>query len=334
MIERRTFSIALFLTLAGPMLVVGDTVYIASSIDKRGNVKAEGRVIDFTGRTLEIELSSGQRKEFPADRVMRIETEYDPRQVEADSRFAKGEFDSALQLYGQARTGERRVWVQRQITAQIVWCYRALGRPEQAGGEFLALLLNDPNTLYFPSIPLAWTQAQPSPRLEESAQQWLQREDLPAAVLLGASHLMSTASRSAALARLKQLTTDADSRVAFLATAQTWRAATVTVNQQQLEAWQETIERMPESLRAGPYYVLGLAWAQKQQAEQAALAWLRIPILYPQHRLLAARSLLDAGRSMEKLDRPEQAARFYRELIERYPETDSAAEGRNRMNSE
>ena len=111
----------------------------------------------------------------------------------------------------------------------------------------------------------------------------------------------------------------------------TWRAAAVTADQGQLEGWGDTIERMPEPLRAGPYYVLGTAWAHHGQWEQAALAWLRIPILYPEHRELAARSLMDAGQSLEKLGQSGEAARLYSELVKTYPKTPSEGEARARL---
>src|SRR3990170_314103 len=134
----------------------------------------------------------------------------------------------------------------------------------------------------------------------------MRRGEMPAAVLLGASHLMSTGARPKALDALSRLTTDTDPPVRFLALAQTWRAAVVTAGPEQVDSWGETIERMPEPLRAGPYYVLGLARAQKQQWGEAALAWLRTAILFPEHRALAARSLLDAGQSLERLGRSQQ----------------------------
>ena len=149
--------------------------------------------------------------------------------------------------------------------------------------------------------------------------------------LLGASHLITTSARPAALNRLKQLALGMDGRIARLAQAQTWRAAVVTADARQLARWEAAIEAMPEPLRAGPYYVLGLGWAQRQAWEQAALALLRVPILYPQHRTVAARSLLDAGRSLEKLDRPHQAAGLYRELMKDYPNSRSATEARARL---
>ena len=167
--------------------------------------------------------------------------------------------------------------------------------------------------------------------LERAAGEWLRREQMPAAALLGASHLMSTASRPAALETLNQLAAHSDQRVALLAYAQTWRAAVVTARDEQLTRWCDTIERMPEPLRPGPYYVLGLARAHRQQWDEAALAWLRIPILYPTELLLASRALLDAGRSLEKLNRPGQAARLYRELADAYQRTPAEAEARRRL---
>ena len=308
-----------------------DTVYVSSSTSTRGYTKLTGRVVEYTGRELRFEIAGATERTIPPDQVLRIETQYGRSQVEADAAFADGESATAVALYGQARREETRPWVRRQITARMVWCYRALDRPELAVEEFRVLIGGDPQTPYFACIPLAWVPSQPSVVLERAARQWLVQEETPALVLLGASHLMSTSARPAALARLKQLALGSDDRMTRLAQAQTWRAAVVTADARQLAGWEAAIEAMPEPLRAGPYYVLGLGWGQRQEWEQAARALLRIPILYPQHRLMAARSLLDAGRSLEKLDRPRQAAGLYRELMKTHPQTRAATEARTRL---
>ena len=308
-----------------------DTVHISNPSSARGYAEWKGQVLDYTGGELRLQLPGGLERRFPADQVLGIETQYTPRQVEADKRFAEDQYASALVLYREARSSEPRRWVRREITAKMVWCCRALGESESAVGEFLILIQDDPRTPYFACIPLAWVPSQPSLSLERAAAEWLKRDQMPAAMLLGASHLMSTASRPKALDRLNRLATDPDGRIALLALAQTWRAAVVTADDRQLADWQATIERMPDSLRAGPYYVLGLARAQRQQWDGAALAWLRIPILYPAHRLLAARSLMDAGRALEKLGRFEQAARLYDEVVNRYSKTPSEAAARARL---
>ena len=271
---------ALLLALLATPSPAQDTVRVASPSSTHGYAEWKGRVVDYTGRELVLQLSSGLPRNFPADQVLRIETQHVPQHVEADGQFAQGELQAALAQYAQARNSEPRKWVRRQITAQMVWCYRALGQWENAGKEFLDVLLaGDPSTPYFACIPLAWVRREPSLTLEKTAQQWLLRDERPAAALVGASHLLSTNYYSRALGKLKQLAADPDERIAFLALAQVWRTAAVTADAEQLNQWQGTIERMPEPLRPGPYYVLGAAEAQRQRWEQAAVAWMRIPIL-------------------------------------------------------
>lgn len=306
-----------------------ETVYLSGS--GGGRTKITGRVLDYTGRELTLELPTGRRQSFPAERVLRVETQYGPRQTEADALLAKNHFAEALPLYLEALENEPRGWVRQQIIARIVRCHRALGRQDRAGEAFLLLVRKDPETPYFDCIPLAWMPRQPSPELETAARRWLDRQE-PAAVLLGASHLLTSSSRPGALERLKRLTTASDRRIALMALAQTWRTEVATATDEQIDAWGRLIEQMPQPLAAGPYFVLGRARAQHQQWEQAALAQLRVAILYPRQRGLAARSLMDAGRSLERLDRAEQALRLYRELIRGYPEqTRTVAEAQGRL---
>jgi hypothetical protein len=308
-----------------------EAVYLSSTSNAQGYVKLSGRILDYTGSGLNIELAGGTIRNCPAEQVLRVETQYGRPHQEADRQYGQGDFSSALALYGQARSGESRAWVRRRITAQMVWCHQALDQWGPAGEEFLVLVRSDPRTIHFSCIPLAWLPVEPSPALEQSARQWLTREDLPVAVLLGASHLLPTNSGPAALARLKQLASSDDRRVAPLALAQTWRMAAVTADAEQLRGWDRAIEQMPESLRGGPYYVLGLGWAHRQQWQSAALAWLRIPILYPQQRSLGLRALPEAARALEQSGQPKQAATLYAELARKYPGTAAAKEARQRL---
>lgn len=324
-------SLAILLGLLATGTGAQDTVYLSSTTGAQGYTKLSGRVEDYTGRQLVLVDPNGQKRSYAAEKVLKVLTQHDPRQVEADRLMARGEYASAVALYSQARSADSRTWVRRQITAQLVWCYRELDRLPEAGEEFLLLVRSDPETLYFDSIPLAWVPSQPSPSLEQAARTWFARDDLPAAVLLGASHLMTTPSRPAAVARLAELAGDGDPRIAALAMAQGWRAAVATTGPERLAGWQQAIERMPEPQRPGPCYVLGQAMALHERWEESALAMMRIPILYSQHRGLAARSLLEAGGSLEKIGRPKQAASLYRELMEDYPGSPPTEEARVRL---
>jgi tetratricopeptide (TPR) repeat protein len=326
---RRTTLAATILLWLLAAAVAEDTVTIAGS--SGGRSKLTGRVLDYTGRELKFEHPDGRQQSFPAEKVLAIDTQYGQYQTEADARFAAARYDQALELYRRAIDDEERRWVRRQIIAQVVRCYSALDQPDRAGEAFLLLIRDDPDTPYFDCIPLAWLPREPSLATEQAAQLWLRREE-PAAVLLGASHLLTGSARPAALAELRRLTTAADRRIAQLALAQTWRAALATVDDEQVQAWSRTVEKMPERLAAGPYLLLGSAYYQRQQWPKAALALLRVAILYPEQRPLAAQALLDAGRSLEKLDRPKEALGLYRELIQTYPqETRPVAEAQGRM---
>ncbi len=307
-----------------------DTVWLASE-GGTGRVKLTGRILDYTGRQLRLELSGGRQQDYPAALVRGIETAYGAQQVEAQEAYDRRQFESALQSFRKAMESETRPWVRRQIAAKVVSCYQALGQGQPAAETFLLLVRSDPDTPDFACIPLAWMPKDSVAMVEQAARQWMGRDDLPAAVLLGASHLLSGNQRTAAVARLEQLSNSADARLALLAQSQLWRAHLMTVNPAQVEQWQATLEKLPEDLRAGPYFVIGQARARLQQWDQAATAFLRVPILYGQQRPLAAAALVEAAGCLDRLNRRPEAVGLYREAAEKYGETSAGAEARARL---
>jgi len=161
--------------------------------------------------------------------------------------------------------------------------------------------------------------------MEQKAQAWL-ASDQPVAQLLGASHLLMTRHRAAAIDKLQTLRFQRDGRIAGPAKAQLWRAELATASSAKVAEWQSELSKIPEPLRAGGYYVVGSALARHQQGEEAALTLLRVPVLYPQDRNLAARCLADAARLLEGLGKADEAARLNRELLTQYAETRDALE--------
>ena len=309
-----------------------DTVYLVPETNSGGPVVLAGKVIDFTGQGLSLRLTNGRTQTLRPEQVERVETTRCAEHVAADELFADGDFRQAAAQYRAAVQTDREVrgWVRRQMLAQTVWCQRASGVWDEAGETFLTLAARDPETPYFDCIPLAWTAARPAPALESSARHWLDQPE-PAAVLLGASHLLTTSHRAIALARLEGLKTSDEERIAWLAEAQTWRAAGATARNQRA-GWAKRIETSPRDLRAGPYYLLGLAYVV-DKPEAAALALLRIPILYPRERSLAAAALLTSGGCLERLHRPTQAATLYREVAAGAGSISEADEAQRRLQS-
>jgi hypothetical protein len=220
--------------------------------------------------------------------------------------------------------------VRRRILANIVWCQRSLGQADQAGEYFLILLSRDPGTPDFDCIPLAWTDAQPTAAVAAKAEAWLAEAKNPAAELMGASLLISTDRRPAAIDRLKRLAQNADKRIAWLAQAQLWRIQATNATPAEVRAWSEAIRSHDPALAAGGSFVLGTALA-RFEPESAALALMKLPILYPREYDLSAAALLLAGECLQKAGRESQTAGLYRELAGQYQDTAEAAEARRRL---
>ncbi|HEY5313687.1 MAG TPA: tetratricopeptide repeat protein [Pirellulales bacterium] len=309
-----------------------DVVIVASESDPQTRLRSSGTIVDYTGRELVLELPSGARRQYPASQVLEIQTQRSPDQTAADELFAKHEFAPALEKYQRAAHAESRRWMLRQILARIVECARESGQTALAGDTFLALVRDDPTTSFFRLIPLAWLPVEPRPELEKRASVWLARPDAPA-VLLGASWLLIGAGQQQALARLEGVATSPDPSIAALAEAQTWRVRFAAADGGELAAWRDKLERFPAGIRAGPDLILGRALLFHRQTEPGTMALMRVPILFPDERTLAAEALWLAAEALRAGHQPREAATLYRELATEYPDARWAADARNRLSA-
>lgn len=332
---RALFGLVLSLAwcAVGPLAQAEDAVYQRTAAKGAGPAKWSGVIVDYTGREVRIQLAStGKERSFPFDQVVRIETTYTPEQLGAEKLLAAGKFELALAQYTQALRAERRTWVRRQILADQVWCYRALGQWAFAAKTFQALVDSDPQTFYFDCIPLAWTPIDLTTTLEREATVWLDSQQSALDVLIGASLLVSSPARERALAKLGELTQHADRRIAWLAQGQLWRATAATASPEQLANWDASLDKIPASLGAGPTYVVGAEWARRKQSDKAALRLMQLPILYPRERQLAARALATTGQALERDGKPEEAVGLYREIVSNFADVkDAVAEAQGRL---
>ncbi len=306
-----------------------EVVYFLTSTGARARLS--GRIVEYTGKELHLELPGGRLQRIAASQVVKVEAAYSQAYRDAEEEFRRRRYQEALTLYRRAMDQQPRRWMQRNIMARVVWCYRGLKQLAPAGEAFLALVRDDPDTQFFDCIPLAWMPVEADPQTVHAARQWLQRPE-PAAVLMGASHLLVGPQRGEAIERLRQLVASPEHRIAQLSNAQLWRTAVATAGGQQLDNWAEAIELMSENLRAGPLFVLGTAQLQNKHWEDAALSFLRVAIVYPQDRSLAAQALLGSARALQEAKHTAEAIRLYRELLREYPEeTRTAAEAKVRL---
>lgn len=316
------------LVLTAGLLSAEDVVTFSSAANRRARSRVRGEVLEYTGKQVVIQLADGREMKRPGQYVVSIETEWPPGKAEGDQLFDAQHFHAARDKYADAIHKESRGWARRAIFARLIACHRELNQLEAADKLFLALARDDPETPYFDQLPLSWLNAELSGTLEKTAKQWLADEE-PLAQLLAASHLLVTLDRQEALDRLATLSLSKDPRIASQAEAQIWRVSIPNANDQKLAVWRRRVETFPENLRAGPYWILGRALAQHGHAEDAALAFLHVPLVYPEARSLAADALYAAAGILAKLGDEAAAQRLRRELAATFPGTPAADQVRS-----
>lgn len=326
---RAGITVALLFLFSSP-LTAEDTVYLRGEKPGDADIKVVGDITDYTGQMISIKPPAGVLRNYPGNRVLRIESTWTSQHEAGDKAFAAGDYAMALKQYSLALNADDRTWVRRMLLAQLVWCYRNLGDYTTAAERFIALVGSDPNTPYFAAIPLQWTSGE---KIDETkANTWMAQRGQPAVQLIGASHLLfGNSNHPTATATIRELTRSADPRIAALATGQLWRTLLISAQASDLDRWAEMIEKMPEELQAGPYFVLGTTLARQGQSERAALALLRPPVLYPSQRSLASESLLAAADELAKLKQTDDAARLYREVTAHYSGTNASKAAQSRL---
>ena len=324
-------TVALLVLATHPVNIRAEDVVVVRSTSGGPPARATGEILEYTGKQLRLRRSGGTISTIPTSRVIEVLTEWPSTQVEADRLFAAGQYAEALPQYLEAVKVGDRTWVRRKAMAQAVWCSRYLIEIARAGDLFLLVVRSDPATQYFDAIPLSWRPHEPHSQLERRALIWLEDRSLASARLLGASWLLSTNHRGQALKTLHELQQNADFRVSLLAAAQIWRTEVATAAQSDVDRWGQMVAKQPEALRAGSYMVLGRARSHQGAHQEAAIEFMRVPILYPRHRTLAAECLLAAGRELELAGESGLTGRLYREIIDDYSNSPSAAEAAGKV---
>lgn len=296
---------------------------------KSSRLIVSGKILDYTGDSLRMRTRLGDSvRSYPRSQVVSVETPQVKSHVDALRKFARQEYTAARDLLQRAIDEEPREWVRREILALLVRCHLQTGDRLNAGSRFIALARSDPSTRHYNLAPLIWDAGNISPALKTTAEVWLRRTSEPEQ-LLGASVLLHD-QRFGDLAEteLRKLTTSGNGQIRTLARAQLWRTRLRGGQPSELEVdlWQSEIDRMPEWLRGGPYYLLGQGYLQHREEEHAATALLWLPFVYRHDHYLAARACLEAAEAMQRNGRLPQARTLYREVIFRYEETPYAGE--------
>ncbi len=283
-----------------------------------------GVLSQFTGQVIAWDrervtyVSGGREREIPARRVIGIDYPKSAGHQEADRFYQAGRFDQAALALENAMASESRPWVAEEMRARSLQCGMAAGDLNRALVEFLAIYRDNPQTRFFHLVPLAWEARERAPRGLAGELEKLLNDDDPVRSLLAASWLLMTNDPAPAIARLKQLAIAADARVAQLADAQLWRPRLIDADEAELRRWHLAIERMPEALQAGPRFLAAMVQQRLQGDTEAVIAFMQIPVLFPEHYQLAGSALGQAHQLLEKLGRTAEAELVARELFQSY----------------
>lgn len=250
---------------------------------------------------------------------------------EADKAFAEKKYALARDLYDRDRNifyekKQDDLW--KQATAQIVRCSTALDDTERAVQEYF-LLCRKEQVPPLALIPLPWFVPVKPPAgvrpYEKAAEDYLNDSvnASSAGKLLAASVLSLCADNAKRLRGsevLRQLALETDSgepqrQVMLLARAFRWKQQLPTFRDAaDLKSLQKVLEQIPESQRAGPYFLLAEVAGQVHEDELAVLYGMRVPILFPENQPLALESLRRSADALDKLGRTEQALKIRSEI--------------------
>jgi tetratricopeptide (TPR) repeat protein len=330
--RRLIASVCGLLSTFGAAYASAEDVVIARSTGKpAAEVRRTGEILDYTGVELRLRTALGRDEVIPAGRIVEIQTQWIPAHEAARAAREAGKLSEAIAGYEQAKSEESRPWALRQVAAELAGTWLERGDVAKAGDEFLTIVAADPATPHLATIPLAWQAVALDAASEARAAQWLADESPDYARLLGASWLLGSSHQADVENALVKLVDDQDPNIAALARIQRWRTRLATASTGDLQTWSRELDALPPTLQAAGWYVLGDGFARAGEAQRAAIAYLKPPLVFREQRSLAAEGLLAAADQVEKLGQTEQAARLYRELVSDFGHLPAAEEARQRL---
>ncbi|NNJ25899.1 tetratricopeptide repeat protein [Alienimonas chondri] len=330
-LPRTALVAALAIAMHGAGSQAEDVVTVRT--DDGGRRDVVGEVVSYDASLLSLRAPTGALLEFPAEDVVTIVTPRLPSHLAGLRAWANRDVPLARERLAAALAEEPREWVRRDLLAALVTADLAAADRPAAGSHFLALHRSDPTaTDRLGLMPVPWDDRPPRAANLAAANRWMNGID-DAERLLGAGVLVgSPARRPAAVESLQRLSRSASPQIAELARLQRWRAKVLDgqATASELDAARRRIDSLPEPLRTGPLFTLGIASQVAGRNDEATAAFLWAPVADSTDPTRAADGLVRAADLLRAGD-PLAAVRLWRETIARFPFTDAAETARRRL---
>lgn len=297
-----------------------DTIWLSAAGHVQAEIASQGEIVDFNRVRLLLRFSNGRESDYPTERVQRYQTPLTEEHEEANRLLAAKQYTAAIEKYTQAERGtEKRAWVRREILAQRARCLNFRNHSFQAAGDFLAIYASDPKHRHWDCIPLQWRTQEVNVLWQRQFSNWINDDKNEAKQLIAASHLFGIAQqRQHVKLVLQKLSRSDQNEIAWYAQTQLWRFDLTTAPESQIRQWEALTEKQPSCCQAGAWLLIGQAWSLQRNHSSAALAWLRVPVVFPENRDLAANCLLNAAQASESLGRLDSARTLYEEVARDY----------------
>jgi len=289
--------------------------------NSEGLLTLTGDILDFTDTTVLMRVRTHGEQRYAASQVVAFDVFRNEAQRLGEEHLTKGDTDSAIDAFEQALAAEQRDWLRQEILAGLVRTHRQRGELDRASTRFVELISREPLSRQWRVAPLVWAPESISDALRRQAKTWLVARD-EAGKLLRASMLLDDPEAGAsAQLELKRLAGEAEQRVRSLAAAQLWRLDLqgAGLTDIELDRRRRAIEQMPESIRGGPWYLLGQFHLRRRELEESVAAMMWLPLIHDGDEVLASRAMFDAASSLRQLNRMPQSRELFGELIDRYP---------------
>lgn len=237
---------------------------------------AEGRIQRFDGAQLVLESNDQQTLSIESERVAAVDFAWaSPEAAELAELVEQRAYRQAAGQLKSAIGSGIPTWQQQALIAAVVGAADALGNPRTAGILFLNLAASNPPPMLMADMPLCWTTREPDKVLQDEAAKWLRQDD-SAAKLLGASWLLFYEQDAEARRVLLALQSDADSLIARLAAAQSWRLVPPPEVETEVAKWQSLRDAFVGPLQIGPTELIADRLMRSGKGDLAIGQWLRI----------------------------------------------------------
>lgn len=232
-----------------------------------------------------------------------------------------------LEMLDRAISQEQRPWARHELLADSArYCLQA-GMFEQTIERIERVFAKDPQTRHIALLPLVWDERLPEGERVQSTPEQI-NSDSAIRQLVACSALLSDADhREAVISRLTSLRrTSGNARLSELAATQLWRDALLhqPADSTVPDHYRDIVRQLPADARGGPTFVLGRLQALRHQYDEAALLLMWMPLMPHNDRALAAASLAESIRCLQKGGRPAEAAQLQQDLQSQFPGTSAA----------